>query len=79
MNQEVQWLLIGGPQHGKTIWIKSGSRVAFFTGLDEVLHYEGENRLCDGKLYRLGRFSPSAEQVDQIDNLIKAVGLESLT
>ena len=46
---EVQWLLIGGPSHGTTVWIKSGARV-----LSGGAIYEGRNYLHNGELYRIG-------------------------
>lgn len=45
----VQWLLIGGPSHGTTVWIKSGARV-----LSGGAIYNGQNYLHDGDLYRIG-------------------------
>lgn len=62
----IQWLLIGGQQHGKTLWIKYGSRV-----ISGEQIYEGENYLHEGKLYRIGSFMPTMDQRAEIDILIK--------
>ena len=61
----IQWLLIGGPFHGETVWIKQGSRVL----LSGVL-YDGENYLDQGKLYRIGLHSPSFDQRAEVSRLI---------
>lgn len=78
MTKEVQWLLVGGPQHGKVIWTKADARVSFFDSLDEIQHYVGEDRIFDGKVYRIGKRLATLEELAQINDLIVSTGLGPL-
>lgn len=73
MSGPIQWLLIGGPAHGTTLWISHGARV-----LHRGEIYEGENYLHDGRLYRVGRHAPVAAEADQICNLIESTRLRAI-
>lgn len=54
MRGPVQWLLIGGPAHGKLLWIKAGAQLRYpHTDSEEYL-YVAENFAHRGKQYRLG-------------------------
>lgn len=66
----IQWLLIGGAAHGRTVWIKYGDRVACDGDL-----YEGENYLSQGAPYRIGVCRPTAAQRSEVPGLIATTGL----
>lgn len=67
-----QWLLIGGPCHGKKTWIHSGSAV-----ICSQDRYEGENVHSGGRLYRIGRHSLADPTVD-VHSLIRSTKLEPI-
>lgn len=69
----IQWLLIGGPAHGKTLSIKYGGKVAY----DDAL-YMGENYHHDGRLYRIGDSNATPAQRDEIPALISSTGLRHI-
>lgn len=71
--RHIQWLLIGGPCHGETVWIKYGSRV-----LCQGTTYEGENYHLGGALYRIGRAPAADVFVGVIPNLIRETRLQHL-
>lgn len=50
----IQWLLIGGPRHGTTVWIKAGWSVV----LPDGTIYSGMNWIYDGRVYRVGYTCP---------------------
>ena len=74
----VQWLLVGGPGHGQVLWIKAGTNV-IYPRSGEVFLYEGENYLCEGRLYRIGCHNPTSIQRAEISILIHATKLEPIT
>ena len=49
-----QWLLIGGPAHGRVLGIKGGSQVRFPHSDGEDYLYVGQTYLRDGVPYRIG-------------------------
>ena len=67
MSTPIQWLLIGGPRHGTTVWIKSGWSVVAPDGTA----YIGRNWLEDGRLYRVGFSDVSNIQPDAVRSLIQ--------
>lgn len=74
----IQWLLIGGEGHGKTLWIAQGSRVLFGINSNEARIYDGENYLNDGRLYRVGLHNATPEQRAQIPTLIMETRLSPI-
>lgn len=79
MKAPVQWLLIGGPAHGKTVMIKAGISLGWYCG--DIRHtYRGQSFRYKGALYQLG-FHPLAthEQIVQITPLIASTGLRFIT
>lgn len=73
---EVQWLLIGGDSHGKTLWVKGGDTVICRsvvypakTGL-ELQQYDYCDYLHDWKMFRIGLHNPTPEQRAEIPRLI---------
>jgi hypothetical protein len=78
--KNIQWLLIGGVAHGKTLWIKGGNSVNFpIENSFAVQQYVGENYVHDGQLYRIGLHNPTIEEVKKIPLLITEVKLEPLS
>lgn len=75
----IQWLLIGGEGHGKTLWIAQGSRVSYPCkhSYDTQL-YDGQNYLNDGKLYRIGLHNATQEQRAEIPTLIMETRLSPI-
>jgi hypothetical protein len=75
----IQWLLIGGPGHGKNLWVEGGNSVLYSeTGFNQH-QYDGKDYLTDGKLYRIGVHNATAEQMEKIPLLIKEINLEALS
>jgi len=61
----IQWLLIGGPGHGKNLWVEGGNSVLYSeTGFNQH-QYDGKDYLTDGKLYRIGVHNATAEQMEK--------------
>ena len=65
-NKIRQWLLIGGPAHGKVLNIKGGTEVLYSSDNDGAKYYSYTSRLfaLEGKLYQLGICSADTEQLD---------------
>ena len=70
MEMNIQWLLVGGPHHGVTVWIKQGSRVSY----DGTI-YHGQNYLHNGRLYRVGFIDPKDLEPSKVARLIGETGL----
>lgn len=77
--KSTQWLLIGGPGHGKNLWIKGGNSVLWAGTGFEQHQYDGKDYLTDGKRYRIGVHNATAEQMAKIPLLIKEIDLEALS
>lgn len=69
----IQWLLIGGPHNGKTLWIKQGSRVSYGGTV-----YQGQNYLHNGRLYRIGFIDPSDLEPAKVSRLIEDTNLSHI-
>lgn len=69
----IQWLLIGGPRHGITLWIKQGSRVATGGAI-----YKGRNYLHNGRLFRIGFVDPNDLEPSTVGALIDSTGLHHI-
>ena len=68
----IQWLLIGGPAHGRKVWIKYGGCVEC-----EGAIYRGENHTQEGRMYRIGTVDDvSALQLTEVPGLIVSSGLK---
>lgn len=63
----IQWLFVGGPRHGDTLWIKHGSSVR----LSDGTVYQGQNFLFNGRLYRIGVVDPNAAQPSAVAQLLR--------
>lgn len=66
----IQWLFVGGPHDGKTLWIKQGGRVAYDGAV-----YQGQNYLYNGRLYRVGFIDPNDLTPSKVAKLIAETGL----
>jgi hypothetical protein len=75
--QPIQWLLVGGPADGKTIWIKCGASVIIRADDGDVL-YIGQNWLENGKLYRVGAIETNDLQPSKVRGLIESTGLQHI-
>lgn len=69
----IQWLFIGGPRDGQTIWIKQGGRVA----VDGVI-YQGRNHLDNWRLYRVGFLDPNDLLPSRVRELIHKMGVHHI-
>lgn len=49
-----QWLLVGGPADGTTVWVKAGKSVMWPGKDGEKYLYHGHDFIDGGKLYRVG-------------------------
>jgi hypothetical protein len=74
----IQWLFIGGPHHGTTMWIHQGSFVRMPGSGEEQLLYQGENYLHSNRLYRIGRFNPTPSQSAEVGTLINKRNLKPI-
>lgn len=70
---EIQWLLIGGPRDGQTVWIVQGDHVT----VDGVV-YQGQNYLDNGRLYRVGFLNPNDLLPSRVRYLIHKTGVQQL-
>ena len=70
VTRNIQWLLIGGPHDGETLWIKQGSRVAY-----DGTVYQGQNYLHGGRLYRVGFVDPNDLEPSKVARLIRETEL----
>ena len=70
---DIQWLLVGGPCDGKTLWIKQGSRVNC-----EGTVYQGQNYLHNGRLYRVGHVDPNDLETGRVAGLIDETKLRHI-
>lgn len=77
MARLTQWLLIGGPGHGETLWTDSAT--VYYPGkcLENYL-YTGNDYVHDGKLYRIGVHNAVSEQMSAIPELINKTKLQAL-
>jgi hypothetical protein len=76
---DMQWLLIGGPAHGKVLNIKGGTSIRFPAEDGEDYLYCGQNYEFVDKHYRLGLcYSEGGDKVGQheIEQLIVEKNLE---
>ena len=74
----IQWLMLGGPGHGKTVWIKAGGAVLYPGPRGRLpTHYQGENYLYNGRLYRIGRCDEKVSEA-LIDGLIQDTKLNHI-
>lgn len=79
MNQGMQWLLLGGPWNGKTLWVTAGSSVRVPHEDGEEYLYAGQNYLHDGRLYRLGVcHSEGDADLSAAPRLIQETGLQHI-
>lgn len=79
MVEQVQWLLVGGPANGRTIWVKSGSSIRFPHSDGEDYLYCGENYLNDGRLYRIGVcHSEGDADMSAVPRMISSTGLKHI-
>ena len=70
----IQWLLVGGPLDGKTVWVKRGGRVQVGGAT-----YSGQNYPHDGRLYRVGFVDPNDLEPSRVIGLIRSTGVQHLT
>lgn len=76
--KSIQWLLLGGPGHGKTVWIKAGGAVLYPGPRGKMpTRYQGENYLYNGRLYRVGRCDEKISEA-LIDGLIQDTKLNHI-
>lgn len=68
-----QWLLIGGPQHKQTVWIKGGVK----TVISQNHSYESRDYRLDGKTYRVGICNPTDQQLYEVPDHIREIKLEA--
>ena len=77
--QPIQWLLVGGPANGKTLWIKAGSAVRIPHENGEDYLYCGENYLNAGRLYRIGIcHSEGDANMAAVPNMIEQASLQHI-
>ena len=75
--QPIQWLFVGGPADGKTMWIKHGASVRILTD-DGGVCYRGENWLENGRLYRVGALDRNDLLPSKVRALIESTGLQHI-
>lgn len=77
---DIQWLLIGGPRHGETVWAGQNGR---FPGPNGTIYYKS-NYPHEGRMYRIGCGgftvcdAPTQDQYDQVPRLIATIGLSPI-
>lgn len=71
-------LLIGGPAHGLVVDSQGAGTYSVPVSGVGMCRYTAENYLSQGRLYRIARLEPSADQVAGISNLIKEKKLPSI-
>lgn len=54
MELPTQWLLVGGPAHGKTIWVKGGESVMWAVYDGKHIQYRRQVVLFEGEYYCIG-------------------------
>ena len=77
----MQWLLIGGPAHGRVLNIKAGSQVRYPHSDGEDYLYAAQTFLHGGRAYRLGVcYSEGGAAITEIERvrLIESTRLEPL-
>lgn len=78
--ETIQWLLVGGPAHGRTLWIKAGTSVQWGADDGTVYLYEGRDfahGAVRGALYRIGVCTGGGDvDMDQVPRLIAETGLQ---
>lgn len=72
----VQWLLIGGPADGETVWVKAGTSVRWSEGKD--YEYRGHNYLEGGRMYRVGAIDPNDLLPSKVRDLIHSKTLQHI-
>ncbi len=74
----VQWLLVGGPADGKTVWVKAGISVRWPGGDGKTYEYRGQNYLEGGRLYRVGCIDPNDLLPSKVRDLIHSTGVQHI-
>lgn len=74
----VQWLLIGGPADGKTVWIMAGRTVRWRHCDGKVYEYRGQTYLRRCRLYRIGFVDARDFEPSKVERLIDESGLQAL-
>lgn len=73
----VQWLFVGGPADGRTLWVKAGKSVRMAVDDDgKECEYRGHDFLYNGRVYRVGALDPNDLLPSRITDLIRTTGLE---
>jgi len=67
-----QWLLVGGPADGKTVFVAQGAAVRW-VGLDGLEYlYWGQDFIDRDRLYRVGVLELKDLQPDRVRDLIRS-------
>lgn len=77
--QPIEWLLIGGPAHGKKLHVKGGSQIRYPHDDGEDYLYVAQTFVHVGKSYRLGMcFSEGVGRYsdDMLATMVQQTGLE---
>lgn len=77
----VDWLMIGGPLHGKKLRIKAGSQIRYPHDDGEDYLYVAQTIVHEGKDYRLGMcFSEGVDRYsdDMIATMVQQSGMEPM-
>ncbi len=80
------WILVGGPSHGESLWVKAGLSVIQVIPHDqqqfgrqtrkaaassyEVVQYLGKDYVYNGRTFRVGDCNATPEQIAEIPMLL---------
>lgn len=76
--ENVQWLLIGGPADGKTVWVKAGTSVRWRGSDGKDYKYRGQNYLEGGRMYRVGVTDQNDLLPSRVRDLIRSTNLQHI-
>lgn len=74
----IQWLFVGGPAHGKTVWVKAGNSVRWADDDGKEHKYRGHDYRLDGKFYRVGARSVEDIQDGEVRSMLRAAAVEPI-
>lgn len=63
-----KWLLVGGPAHGKMVWVKGGKSILWPLDGCGYAEYVGRDVLFEGVYYRIGSQEPLNEDQQRYVN-----------
>jgi hypothetical protein len=72
----IQWLFVGGPADGATLWVDGLKTVRFATDDGAEVEYRGWDYVKDGSIYRVGVLNPKDLHSSKIVDWILFTGVK---